>query len=329
MDNIYIWGEQIPYNSGECKKNVMDIQKKPVLFLMPEYIRAVFGEELIQNKSCLDTYTYKKWIHKGKESEHFDDKPTLQAFLAEKSDTAVIIAPGGAFCYKEIEKEGYETARFLNEHGISAFVLNYRLNPYKAPVCYLDMQRAIRYVRHHADEYGINPGKIGIMGFSAGGYVAGAAAVLLGNAPVDCEGYIEDEVDKENGIADFVGLIYPVTGFDRNPNMLSILTGEDFFDERKRKELQAEYSLSKNVTADCPPQYLCYGDKDFLKDMIEYGDTLKKINADFEMHVLPGAGHGFQQKKYSYWKEDFVRWVKQQTRRSKNEYRSDRSRNDQ
>ena len=81
-----------------------------------------------------------------------------------------------------------------------------------------------------------------------------------------------------------------------NPNMLSVLVGEDFCDERK--EFQAKYSLSKNVTSDCPTQYLCYGDKDPLKDMIEYGNTLKKINADFEIHVLPGAGHGFNKDGY-------------------------------
>lgn len=99
-------------------------------------------------------------------------------------------------------------ARFLNENGISAFVLEYRLNPYKAPVCYLDMQRAIRYVRHHAVEYGISSKQIGAMGFSAGGYVTGASYILLGNAPVEYKGYKPDEVDEEDGRADFLGMIF-------------------------------------------------------------------------------------------------------------------------
>ncbi len=102
-------------------------------------------------------------------------KPTLQvdyALAAGERRPAVIICPGGGYITKAVEKEGAEIARWLNSIGISAFILNYRIAPYGYPVQLADAERAIRYLRYHADEYQIDPDQIGIIGFSAGGHLA-------------------------------------------------------------------------------------------------------------------------------------------------------------
>lgn len=178
-EKIRIWGEQIPYNTGGKKRDVLTVSKLPLVFRLKGAFHDIFGTGIAKNTVNLDTFAYKMWIRKGKESEYFDDIPTIRPFLTEQSDLSVIIAPGGGFCYKEMVSEGFDMARSMNERGISAFVLDYRVNPYGAPVGYLDMQRAIRYVRYHAKEFHISPDKIGVMGFSAGGYIAGAAALML------------------------------------------------------------------------------------------------------------------------------------------------------
>lgn len=311
-EKVEIWGASIPYNTGTSKLHDMTIRKKLKIFATVDWIRDVFGTHIMADTAGLDTYTYLDEIKPGKISEKYDDAPTLTPFIAEGSVTAVIIAPGGGFCNQSRKWEGYDIARFLKQNGISAFVLDYRLNPYRAPVCYLDMQRAIRYVRHHAGEYGIHKEKIGVLGFSAGGYVAGASHILLGNQAVTFPGYVPDAVDAEDGQPSFLGLVYPVVSFDENPNMLAILAGKDFFDDGKRKLLMKEYSLIEHLQHSNVPQFLCYGSKDMLEGMDRYDAKMEELNIPHQTLVLEGAGHGFNlsNKKYAFWGDEFIRWIR-------------------
>lgn len=313
MEPVRIWGEKIPYNEpGEKKKKRMQVKPLPKLASMPTFLLHVFGKNLAKDSSGLDTYAYRSEIRTGKVSRYMDDEPNLTPYLADGADTAVIIAPGGAFCYLERETEGAKIAGLLNERGISAFVLEYRLNPYEAPACYLDMQRAVRYVRSHAGDYGVDPDKIGTIGFSAGGYVAGAANILLGDAPVDVPGYCPDEVDAVSGIPAFTGMCYPVFSFDYNPNMLAVLAGDAFFDEEERPSLQETYSLPAHAADACAPIFFAYGDKDFLKG---YEDLAEALNAQSMPHktlLMEGAGHGFStREKYAYWLDEFLEFIEE------------------
>lgn len=311
MEKLRIWGEQIPYNTGKSKLEDMTIRRRPLPVAGFGWFRDIFGEYVTKDMGRLDTFSYLDEIRSGKTSRFYDDVPTLVPFLVKGSKTAVIVAPGGGFCNLSRKREGYDMARFLNENGISAFVLEYRLNPYKAPVCYLDMQRAIRYVRHHAVEYGISSKQIGAMGFSAGGYVTGASYILLGNAPVEYKGYKPDEVDEEDGRADFLSMIYPVVCFDENPNMLALLAGKDFFDAEKRKQLREKYSLTEQLKPSEVPQFLCYGTRDMLKGIDRYGAKLEELKVPHKTVCIDGAGHGFalNNKKYFFWAKEYVRWI--------------------
>lgn len=312
MEKIWIWGDSIPYNiPGKKKADVMVLRRTPKGVTKLNWIIDIFGGRIAKDAGGLDTFSYMDEIAAGKMSEYFDDVPNLVPFLADGADTAVIVAPGGGFCNQSREGEGYDIARFLNGRGISAFVLEYRMDPYEAPVYYLDMQRAIRYVRHHAASYGLDPGKIGAMGFSAGGYVAGASAILLKDDPVACEGYQPDEVDAENGMADFLGMIYPAAAFDHNPNMMWVFDRQAFSDPAKREDLLKRYSLTEHITKDCPPQFLVYGTKDPLKDIAVYDRKLKEIGADHRSYVLEGASHGFalEHPQYNHWGDAFADWI--------------------
>lgn len=312
MEKIAIWGASIPYNHPEVrKKDLMQIRKMPKFISALAMAKDVFGRAVAKDSGGLDTYTYLEEIKSGKASKNMDDVPNLIPFLREGADTAVIIAPGGGFCTQARENEGYAIARALNKKGISAFVLEYRLNPYEAPVCYLDMQRAIRYVRCHASGYGLRPDRIGAMGFSAGAYAAGASAILLGDSPVDYPGYVPDQVDAVNALPDFLGLIYPVTNFEYNPSMLCLLAGDGFFDDQKRPALQKRYSLTENLGRSEIPQFLCYGTLDPLKGMDRYAVRLDELQVPHRTLVLKGASHGFAliAKKYAWWLEEYVQWI--------------------
>lgn len=312
MDKMKIWGEIIPYNTGKAKAPDMVIRRWPKWIAMINWVRDVFGSHISRNTGGMDTFTYLDEIKPGKVSANYDDIPTLTPFISSGSDIAIIIAPGGGFCNQSRQSEGYDIASFLNQNGISAFVLEYRMNPYRAPVCYLDMQRAIRYIRYHAKEYGISPNKIGAIGFSAGGYLTGASFFLLGNKAVEYPGYVPDEVDGENGQANFLGLIYPVVNFEHNQNMLALLAGNEFYDGEQRPQLKSRFSLTRQMTASDVPQFLCYGTKDPIKGAEVYDERLDMLNIPHMTICIENGGHGFalENKKYSFWGDEFVKWIR-------------------
>lgn len=311
-EKLPIWGERIPYNTGKNKLDVMQINRLPGPLQQILVLRDTFGTKLVRSSACFDTQTWRAEIRKGLQNETFSDVPTLTPYPVKDSRCAVILSPGGGFFYKERKSEGYEKAIELNKRGISAFVLDYRINPYRAPVYLLDLQRAVRYVRFHAQAFGIAENRIGTVGFSAGGYMTGAEALLLDDVPPQADGYCPDEIDRVSGRPDFMGLIYPATGFTRNPNILSILTGEDFFDEEKRPALQRYFDLKNHLDGFVPPMFLAYGDKDPLKDMLDFIAEAEKRKLPLNKLVIHGASHGFLGVKdgHERWMNAFSVWLK-------------------
>ena len=98
----------------------------------------------------------------------------MRAFPASgKENPAIVVCPGGAYAFKAFDQEGYDAGKWMQKFGVSAYVLDYRVLPYHHPCALMDVQRAIRYLRHHAKELNLNPKMIGVMGFSAGGHLAG------------------------------------------------------------------------------------------------------------------------------------------------------------
>ena len=222
-------------------------------------------------------------------------KPTLTVFLAPKAKangTAVIICPGGGYSIVAAGHEGYDVARKFNELGISAFVLKYRLpdakvsaNPEIAPL--QDAQQALLIVKKRAAEWNINPSRIGIMGFSAGGHLASTAGTHFQKSVLPNTGAV-------NVRPDFMLLIYPV--ISGNPE----IAHQGSFDNLIGKQADAakvkEYSNEQQVSAQTPPTFLVHASDDEAvksENSIVFYQALLRNKIPAELHIYQKGGHGF------------------------------------
>lgn len=325
---IPIWGEQIPGNTGESK---MDIMHPDDSLSMQDIFEKYPG---VWDKSCdelgdmtgNDTLVWRGEILDGYAKETYTDVPFLVPYLVPGSEICVIACPGGAYLSKSMDSEGEEVAEFLNAAGISCFVLWYRTYPYHAPYMYLDCQRAVRYVRFHAAEYGISPDKIVTVGFSAGGNLCGVHALCFRNDPVNEEGYEPDEIDAVDGCVNGTALCYPAVSLEDDKALACIAGVEVYNDIEKRKAFAGLYDMRTHVREGDAPMFLCNCmDDDVLPPLrlAELAKVCSGKNVDCELHIFPYGGHGFgaciehpnpfAEPDYSaviQWKDLFVNWLK-------------------
>ncbi|GAB2551871.1 alpha/beta hydrolase [Spirosoma aerophilum] len=238
-------------------------------------------------------------------------KPTLEYFKPapdKASGAAVIIIPGGGYGVVVYKGEGVTTAKALAEKGVAAFVLKYRL-PSDAIMAdkkigpLQDAQQAIKLVRENGAKWGIDPNKVGIMGFSAGGHLASTAATHFEKAYVD-------NVGNTSLRPDFQILVYPVI------SMRDSLTHGGSHDALLGKSpSQADAELFSNelqVRANTPPTYLTHAADDKLVDVdnsILYFETLRRQKVPVEMHVYPKGDHGFI-FRHPGWMDPLFAWMK-------------------
>lgn len=270
--------------------------------------------------SAKDTSAESIRIWKGVDDEPQKFKVKMHVYLPEKSKAtgkAAIILPGGSYIYMGIEHEGHEVARFLNEHGIAGFVLNYRtaMNGSHHPAMIEDVQQAFNLIEENAAKYGVDTKKLGVIGFSAGGHLAGTAATYFDTNFLVTYG-IEP---RENFRPAFAAMIYPViTMYEPHVHVRSRrhLLGSDW----RKEEMRRMMSLEKNVRSDMPPIFLvqCKGDKtvDF-HNAVMFDEALTQKNVPHEFLLFDEEGHGFglSEKKYPgnkawTWRDRFVEWIK-------------------
>lgn len=335
--SIPIWGEHIPGNNTQSKKDVMDIGRKgPKIYLMSRAAFAMSGltlEKAEKKKRLRDTAQYYNEIVSGFRPETYEDIPCIDYYPCDGSEKAVLIIPGGGFSFQsnmgvpfEKQYEGGAMAIKLNNAGIIAFVLSkYRVSPYKMPIPLLDAQRAIRYIKYHATEFGIHPDKLGIMGFSAGGFQSVATITMTRNHSVnevqklfgmpEIE-YVQDEIDKTDARCAFAGLIYPMLSFKSVlPVMISCFSAESVLDTEKRNNLLELFDASNYVQPGDAPQFIAMGTKDTIvnltDDKTRYMEALKKNGVSFEYLPIEGANHGFgaSSKKYGYWVDRYIDFI--------------------
>ncbi len=337
--NIPIWGKELPGNSTNNKLAYLDIgPKRPDFWLMLNAAFSMAGTEakdLNKAKRKLDTYQYYHEIHSGFRPKTFEDVPCMDYYPCDGADTAVLIIPGGGFTYQsnsgialEKQYEGGALAVKLNNAGIAAFVLSrYRLDPYRMPIPLLDTQRAIRYIRFHAKDFGIDPNKIGITGFSAGGYMAAATVHILRNRSVNeiiadagrtdiC--YAPDEVDQTDAVCAFAGLPYAMLSFSGTvPAMCAAFPLDEVQDADRRNALIQKYDTIRCIRPGDPPAFIALGTKDAAVDNTDdktrYMKAMDDAGVPYEYLSIPGAPHGFGAKdgKYSYWVDKFIAWIKE------------------
>jgi acetyl esterase/lipase len=222
-------------------------------------------------------------------------RPTLMPFFPPKekaNGTAVIICPGGGYWINAISHEGTDVAKRLNEMGVAAFVLKYRIpndatmeNREIGPL--QDAQRATQVVRSRAAEWNINPGRIGIMGFSAGGHLASTAGTHF-NSPV---------ITNPQNISlrpDFMILIYPVISFQEKIGHLG--SRDQLVGKTPVKERVDWYSNELQVTAQTPPSFLLHASDDGAvksENSILFYQALIQNKVPAELHIYQNGGHGF------------------------------------
>jgi acetyl esterase/lipase len=220
------------------------------------------------------------------------NNPSLTVFMPPKDKTngsAVIVCPGGGHRLLVYNAEGVEPAKFLNELGVTVFVLKYRLardtnSPYKLDDAKADGERAMRLVRTRAKEWGIDANRVGMMGFSAGGEVVDMVAF----DPNKADPNAADPIDRQNARPDFLVQIYPGPGF-----------------------------IPDEIPADAPPIFLLAANDDMCcsPSVVKLLEGYRKAKAPVEAHILERGDHGFNMgnrsklKAVNTWPQRLADWL--------------------
>ena len=225
--------------------------------------------------------------------------PSIEIYLPSKSirtGKAVVICPGGAYGFLAYDWEGTDFAKALNAKGIAAFVLKYRLptsasiiDPKWAPL--QDVQRAMRLVRSHAKRWDIDPTKVGIMGFSAGGHLASTLGTHYNRETLD---RLKDTIDSLSARPDFMALIYPVITFDKKHYHGG--SKNNLIGKNASTDLVNEFSNNLHVNSNTPPSFLVHSADDKavpVANSLLFYSALIKNGVSAEMHLYPRGGHGF------------------------------------
>jgi len=243
-----------------------------------------------------------------------EDRPSLALYPASgpnKTPTGVIVCPGGGYAHLAMDHEGSQIAVWLNNLGISAYVLKYRLGPkYHHPIELWDAQRAIRYVRSRAGEFGLRVDRIGIWGFSAGGHLASTAATHFSNSDQQA-----DPIDRQSDRPDFAILSYPVISMSDPYAHLG--SRRNLLGDKPDPAMIQLLSNELQVTSNTPPTFLFHATEDQVvpvENSVLFYLALRKAGVPVEMHVYQKGRHGVglaaSDPILSTWPDRLAAWLK-------------------
>ncbi|MFO0907969.1 MAG: alpha/beta hydrolase [Isosphaeraceae bacterium] len=221
------------------------------------------------------------------------DVPTISVHrpaVDRSKGASVVVCPGGGYGHLALGHEGKDVAEWLNKLGLTAVVLTYRLGPrYHHPAMLHDAQRAIRLVRARAGEWGLDPKRVAILGFSAGGHLASTAGTHFDAGKPDAS----DPVDRQSSRPDRMILVYPVialaTPYGHAGSKRNLLGSEP------AAELVASLSNETQVNADTPPTFLAHTNADTAvppENSLLFALALRKAKVPLELHIFERGGHG-------------------------------------
>lgn len=284
------------------------IAQSPVLKLWPDGIPGSVKNETYIEQPTL-TNGEITWVTNVSE-------PTLSVYLPEagkETGTAVLICPGGGYAGLAVGHEGAAIGKWLAENGIAGIVLKYRLpsdlimkNKATAPL--QDAQEAMRVIRRNASTWKINPARVGVIGFSAGGHLASTLSTH----------YAEKVYDSDNTSArpDFSLLIYPVISFDASFTHAG--SRENLIGKNPSEEMIRHFSNEQQIDANTPPAFLVHSADDDvvpLRNSISYLEGLRKYKIASELHVFQKGGHGYGMSvgkgTQSAWPTLCINWIKE------------------
>ena len=268
---------------------------------------------------CLFCYSQDKTIYLWRNVKGMEKQPSVM-YMHEpkenKTKTAVIVCPGGSYHHLGLYNEGYCSAKWFSENGITAFMLKYRTNEslYNHPAMLEDIQRAIQIVRENAAEFGIDASKVGVIGYSAGGHLVTMAGEF---------GKRFNELEKlgiETAVSlrpDFVMPIYPVVSMQ--DDISHKWSRRSLLGKNQTQERKDLFSMELQVPDNMPPTYIvvCKDDNvvDYNNSLRLYDALLEKNINDCELHVYEWGKHGFGMlngpfMKEFKWNEPLLEWIK-------------------
>lgn len=243
--------------------------------------------------------------------------PTLTVFLPKgnrAATAAVVICPGGGYWINAIQHEGIDVAEKFAAQGIAAFVLKYRIpesrtmhDPEIGPL--QDAQQAIKVVRQNAKRWNIDPHRLGILGFSAGGHVASTAGTHFQHSEIE-------NISKTDLRPDFMILVYPVISFQ--DSIAHMGSREKLIGKSPSKEKIDYYSNELQITRDTPPTFLVHARDDksvVVENSLRFYDNLKKNKVPAELYLFEKGGHGFglnNPLEKKQWFDACIKWMKSQ-----------------
>lgn len=275
--------------------------------------------------SCAEEKAFNIW-----EGTSCKEKVTLTPYIAPgKNNIACIVCPGGSYFWLDKKTEGIGVAEWLQSQGISAFVLEYRVaginafiwhdrysrRGHRYPDMLQDVQRSIELIRDNADRYGIDPNRLGVMGFSAGGHLSAMSGIFFDTNSLASLGITPDVSLKP----DFIAPIYPVVSLvDKSTHKRSRrgLLGEG---KAISPEMKDSLSLEKHVHRDMPPVYLMNCVDDPIVDyhnsvLLDSAMTAAGVRHRYVQFKTGGHGFGANPQKTTSeaitWKDDFINWLR-------------------
>lgn len=261
----------------------------------------------------------------------FGEECKLYCYVPESPvGTSVIVCPGGSYCWLDDRGEGLEVAEWLYNQGITAFVLMYRTAGIGAfiwhyrylfrgnrhPDMIMDAQRAIQWIREHKDRYNVDPDRLGMMGFSAGGHLVMSAA-CFSKTNFLAEAGVVPEVSLR---PDFVAAIYPVVTLC--PPYMHMRSRRALLGDNKQfsRKMKDSLSIEKHIPADCPPVFVsnCVDDRtvDYHNSvMLDSALTVAGITHKYVQFERGGHGYGVSEvygtAESQTWKWEFLKWLEE------------------
>ncbi len=251
----------------------------------------------------------------GALGEETGDQPSITIHLPprEKANgAAVVVCPGGGYRHLALDHEGRQVADWLASEGVAAFVLKYRLAPrYHYPAPLQDAQRAVRMVRARAKEWNVDPNRLGILGFSAGGHLACTAGTHFDKGNPDAE----DPIERVSCRPDFMVLIYG--SLTLKPEYSRWGAHEAMFGDKRDPKLIENLSNETQVTEETPPTFLVHTDEDkvvFPENSVLFYLALRRAGVPAEMHIYEKGRHGFglapDDPVLSTWPQHCIAWMR-------------------
>ncbi|MCB0659102.1 MAG: alpha/beta hydrolase [Saprospiraceae bacterium] len=235
--------------------------------------------------------------------------------MEKATGSAVMICPGGGYAHLAMDHEGKQIAQWFNSLGIQAFILQYRLGKadgsgYKHPDMLHDAQRGMRMIRAHANEWGVDPKRIAVMGFSAGGHLASTLGTHFDFGAMSSS----DPIERMSCRPDLMILCYPVISL--NQPWTHVGSRQHLLGPDPDPEVVASLSNESQVTADTPPTFLFHTDADSgvpAENSVYFYLALRKAGVPAEMHIYQPGRHGVgfapQDAVLSTWKERLRDWL--------------------